>query len=110
MRKPVILLGLATVMIAAFVILRQQQIDLEAVRGHVDALAAWREPNAAAVVAGFIAAHGDAGTQLARIGILSPPLLLSFALLGLFPWIARMIVKAQKDRTEDDPVTDEERA
>ncbi len=74
LRKPVILLGLATVMIAAFVILRQQQIDLEAVRGHVDALAAWRTPNDAAVVTDFFAAYGNAG------------------------------------RTEDDPMTAEERA
>ncbi|MGH8241142.1 MAG: TVP38/TMEM64 family protein, partial [Steroidobacteraceae bacterium] len=39
----------------------------------------------------------NAGTQLARIdhlaGILSPTLLLSFALLGVFPWIARALVR-----------------
>ncbi|MEX2353031.1 MAG: FAD-dependent oxidoreductase, partial [Gammaproteobacteria bacterium] len=38
----------------------------------------------------------NAGTQLARIdslsGILSPTLLFSFALLGIFPWLARGIV------------------
>lgn len=45
----------------------------------------------------------NAGTQLGRIeslkGILSPGLLLSFALLGVFPWIAKKavaIVKARK--------------
>jgi pyruvate/2-oxoglutarate dehydrogenase complex dihydrolipoamide dehydrogenase (E3) component/uncharacterized membrane protein YdjX (TVP38/TMEM64 family) len=45
----------------------------------------------------------NAGTQLARIdspsGILSPALLASFALLGLFPWIARKalaLIKARK--------------
>ena len=36
----------------------------------------------------------NAGTQLARVnhltGLLSPGLLLSFALLGLFPWLARL--------------------
>lgn len=38
----------------------------------------------------------NAGTQLAKLdslsGILSPTILISFALLGLFPWIARMII------------------
>jgi pyruvate/2-oxoglutarate dehydrogenase complex dihydrolipoamide dehydrogenase (E3) component/uncharacterized membrane protein YdjX (TVP38/TMEM64 family) len=42
------------------------------------------------------AVYVNAGTQLAQIdslaGILSPPLLLSFVLLGLFPWIARLLV------------------
>ncbi|MCC7546668.1 MAG: FAD-dependent oxidoreductase [Burkholderiales bacterium] len=44
----------------------------------------------------------NAGTQLARIdslhGILSPALLLSFALLGVFPLIARRIVDALRAR------------
>jgi pyruvate/2-oxoglutarate dehydrogenase complex dihydrolipoamide dehydrogenase (E3) component/uncharacterized membrane protein YdjX (TVP38/TMEM64 family) len=43
------------------------------------------------------AAYVNAGTRLGEIeslsGILSPALLLSFALLGLFPWIARMFAK-----------------
>lgn len=42
------------------------------------------------------AVYVNAGTQLARVervgDILSPQLLLSFVLLGLFPWIARAIV------------------
>ena len=40
------------------------------------------------------AVYVNAGTQLAQLqsvsGILSPPLLLSFALLGLFPWAAKL--------------------
>ena len=44
----------------------------------------------------------NAGTQLARVeslsGILSPTLLISFALLGIFPLIARWIVNAIKAR------------
>ncbi len=44
----------------------------------------------------------NAGTQLARIdrlsGILSPTLLLSFALLGVFPWIARALVRGIRRR------------
>jgi pyruvate/2-oxoglutarate dehydrogenase complex dihydrolipoamide dehydrogenase (E3) component/uncharacterized membrane protein YdjX (TVP38/TMEM64 family) len=44
----------------------------------------------------------NAGTQLAKIdslrGILSPALLGSFVLLGLFPWIARQIVAAIQAR------------
>ncbi|MEJ2640422.1 MAG: FAD-dependent oxidoreductase [Desulfosarcinaceae bacterium] len=44
----------------------------------------------------------NAGTQLAQIeslqGILSPGLLLSFALLGIFPWIAKTLVAAIKRR------------
>jgi pyruvate/2-oxoglutarate dehydrogenase complex dihydrolipoamide dehydrogenase (E3) component/uncharacterized membrane protein YdjX (TVP38/TMEM64 family) len=44
----------------------------------------------------------NAGTQLARIdrlsGILSPTLLLSFALLGVFPWIGRAIVRGIRRR------------
>ena len=44
----------------------------------------------------------NAGTQLAQItslkGILSPALLGSFALLGLFPWIARGLTGAWKTR------------
>lgn len=43
------------------------------------------------------AVYVNAGTQLAQIdglhGLVSPPLLLSFALLGLFPWVARAIVR-----------------
>jgi len=48
------------------------------------------------------AVYVNAGTQLARLdslsGIASPTLLVSFALLGLFPWIARMILNAIKRR------------
>ena len=44
----------------------------------------------------------NAGTQLAKIdslsGILSPSLLLSFALLGVFPWIAKKVVARIKQR------------
>lgn len=44
----------------------------------------------------------NAGTQLARIdnlsGILSPAVLLSFALLGVFPLIAKWIVRAVQQR------------
>ncbi|MGX9416617.1 FAD-dependent oxidoreductase [Vibrio sp. WJH972] len=44
----------------------------------------------------------NTGTQLAQIdslsGILSPGLLFSFALLGIFPWIAKMIVDAIQSR------------
>ena len=42
------------------------------------------------------AVYVNAGTQLAQLeslsGILSPQLILSFALLGLFPWLARAVV------------------
>ena len=48
------------------------------------------------------AVYVNAGTQLAALeslsGILSPPLLISFALLGLFPWIARMVLNVIKRR------------
>lgn len=48
------------------------------------------------------AAYVNAGTQLAQLdslsGIVSPALLASFALLGLFPWIARMILNVLKRR------------
>jgi Pyruvate/2-oxoglutarate dehydrogenase complex, dihydrolipoamide dehydrogenase (E3) component, and related enzymes len=48
------------------------------------------------------AVYVNAGTQLAGIetlsGIVSPPLLFSFALLGLFPWIARMVLNVLKRR------------
>ncbi|MFT6986970.1 MAG: pyruvate/2-oxoglutarate dehydrogenase complex dihydrolipoamide dehydrogenase (E3) component, partial [Psychromonas sp.] len=44
----------------------------------------------------------NAGTQLAQVdslsGILSPSLLLSFALLGLFPWIAKKMIAILKQR------------
>lgn len=44
----------------------------------------------------------NAGTQLAQLesvsGILSAPLILSFALLGIFPWIARSILSLIKRR------------
>lgn len=50
--------------------------------------------------AGMLAAtavYVNAGTQLAQIdslqGLLSPPLVLSFALLGIFPWVARALVR-----------------
>jgi pyruvate/2-oxoglutarate dehydrogenase complex dihydrolipoamide dehydrogenase (E3) component/uncharacterized membrane protein YdjX (TVP38/TMEM64 family) len=42
------------------------------------------------------AVYVNAGTQLGKLtsvsGIVSPPILISFALLGMFPWIARMIM------------------
>lgn len=42
------------------------------------------------------AVYVNAGTQLAKLdslsGILNPTILISFVLLGLFPWIARMII------------------
>ncbi|MES2969723.1 MAG: FAD-dependent oxidoreductase [Pseudomonadota bacterium] len=48
------------------------------------------------------AVYVNAGTQLAQIdtlsGIASPAVLVSFALLGLFPWIARMVLTAFKRR------------
>ena len=48
------------------------------------------------------AAYVNAGTQLAGLeslsGIVSPALLLSFAVLGIFPWIARMVVNLLKRR------------
>lgn len=48
------------------------------------------------------AAYVNAGTQLSKLdslsGIVSAPLLLSFALLGLFPWIARMVLNLLKRR------------
>lgn len=44
----------------------------------------------------------NAGTQLSKVetlsGILSPPILLSFALLGLFPLIAKRVLDAVKKR------------
>jgi pyruvate/2-oxoglutarate dehydrogenase complex dihydrolipoamide dehydrogenase (E3) component/uncharacterized membrane protein YdjX (TVP38/TMEM64 family) len=44
----------------------------------------------------------NAGTQLARLdslqGILSPGLLFSFALLGIFPWIAKALVAVIRNR------------
>lgn len=48
------------------------------------------------------AVYVNAGTQLAQLeslpGIASPALLLSFALLGIFPWIARMFLNFLKHR------------
>lgn len=48
------------------------------------------------------AVYVNAGTQLAQLeslsGIVSPGLLLSFALLGAFPWVARMFVNFLKRR------------
>ena len=48
------------------------------------------------------AVYVNAGTQLARLddlsGIASPALLASFAVLGLFPWIARMVLNAFRRR------------
>jgi uncharacterized membrane protein YdjX (TVP38/TMEM64 family) len=48
------------------------------------------------------AVYVNAGMELGRIetlsGILSPRLLLSFALLGLFPLMAKKLVAAYKDR------------
>jgi uncharacterized membrane protein YdjX (TVP38/TMEM64 family) len=60
------------------------------------------------------AVYVNAGTQLAQIedlsGIVSLPLLLSFALLGLFPWIARMIVQIVRGRARDTGAQVEEQA
>lgn len=43
------------------------------------------------------AVYVNAGTQLAQLdsihGLVSPPLLLSFALLGFFPWVARAVLR-----------------
>jgi pyruvate/2-oxoglutarate dehydrogenase complex dihydrolipoamide dehydrogenase (E3) component/uncharacterized membrane protein YdjX (TVP38/TMEM64 family) len=48
------------------------------------------------------AVYVNAGTQLAAIdslgGIVSLPLLLSFALLGIFPWLARLLLNIFKRR------------
>ncbi|MFN3937218.1 MAG: FAD-dependent oxidoreductase [Gemmobacter sp.] len=48
------------------------------------------------------AVYVNAGTQLGALdslaGIVSPPLILSFALLGLFPWIARMFLNLLRRR------------
>lgn len=48
------------------------------------------------------AVYVNAGTQLAQLeslsGIVSPGLLLSFALLGIFPWIARLVVSLIRRR------------
>lgn len=48
------------------------------------------------------AVYVNAGTQLAKIdslgGILSPALLLSFAALGLFPWVARAVLRTIQSR------------
>ncbi|MFQ6605171.1 MAG: dihydrolipoyl dehydrogenase [Fidelibacterota bacterium] len=48
------------------------------------------------------AVYVNAGTQLAQLesasGIISPDVLLSFALLGLFPWIAKSIVAVVRAR------------
>ncbi len=55
----------------------------------------------AGMLAGTVV-YVNAGTQLAQLnslsGIVSPGLLLSFALLGLFPWIARMFLNVLKTR------------
>lgn len=234
LKKPLLLLVLLGLTAVAFFLLRQQQIDLETLRGHVDVLGEWRASNAALVIAGFFAAYvlvtalslpvatwmtlaggalfgfwqgvlivsfastlgatlaflaaryllrdwvrdrlGDrartldaglardgafylftlrlipvvpffavnllmgltpirtptfylvsqagmlagtavyvnAGTQLAQIedlsGIVSLPLLLSFALLGLFPWIARTIVQLVRGRARDSGAQVEEQA
>ncbi|MCW3783165.1 FAD-dependent oxidoreductase [Defluviimonas salinarum] len=48
------------------------------------------------------AVYVNAGTQLAQLeslsGILSPPLILSFLLLGFFPWIAKFALRLVKRR------------
>lgn len=48
------------------------------------------------------AVYVNAGTQLAQLegisGILSVPLIISFALLGIFPWIAKLIIGVIKRR------------
>jgi pyruvate/2-oxoglutarate dehydrogenase complex dihydrolipoamide dehydrogenase (E3) component/uncharacterized membrane protein YdjX (TVP38/TMEM64 family) len=48
------------------------------------------------------AVYVNAGTQLAQLdslsGIVSPGLFASFALLGIFPWIARMVLSRLKTR------------
>ena len=55
----------------------------------------------AGMLAGTVV-YVNAGTRLARLeslsGIVSPGLLASFALLGVFPWIARLIVKLVRRR------------
>lgn len=55
----------------------------------------------AGMLAGTVV-YVNAGTRLAQLeslsGIASPGLLISFALLGLFPWIARMFLNALKRR------------
>ena len=60
------------------------------------------------------AVYVNAGTQLAQIedlsGIVSLPLLLSFALLGLFPWIARTILQIIRGRARDAGAQVEEQA
>ncbi len=57
MKKLFLLLVLVGLTAGAIFLLRHQQIDLETVRGHVDALAAWRGSNATAVIGGFFAAY-----------------------------------------------------
>jgi len=57
LKKIAILLVFAAITVAALVILGQQQIDLDAVRGHVAALAEWRALNAVLVAAGFFGAY-----------------------------------------------------
>ncbi|WP_373503088.1 TVP38/TMEM64 family protein [Aestuariivirga sp.] len=46
------------------------------------------------------AVYVNAGTQIAGLenlsGILSPSLLVSFALIGVFPWLARAVVVVQR--------------
>lgn len=54
------------------------------------------------------AVYVNAGTQLAALdslaGILSPQLLLSFALLGVFPWLARLgLSLIERRRRQQDP-------
>lgn len=60
------------------------------------------------------AVYVNAGTQLAQIedlsGIVSLPLLLSFALLGLFPWIARTVVQIVLGRAKNGGRQAEEQA
>lgn len=57
MSKLIFLFVFATLTVGALVILQRQQIDLDAVRGHIQALADWHSRNAVAVVAGFFAAY-----------------------------------------------------
>lgn len=57
MKKMFILLVFVAVTIAAFMILRNQQIDLDTVRAYVAAVAEWRVSNAALVAVGFFGAY-----------------------------------------------------
>lgn len=57
MKKVVLLLVLAGVTVGAFVILREQQIDIDTLRGKLDALGEWRTAHAFVFVTGFFAVY-----------------------------------------------------